>query len=125
MVYRFKRLLSPAVALTAGLLIAGTNLGIVYGLNRYKTELQRQYTVPATEWGRFSGDVWGLQWDICLTVLVFYVLAVVLAPESNGSDKRALQRLAHRKLSQEILTEEETLFWSRILEEVNGDVKAR
>ena len=122
---RFRRLLNPAIALTAGLLIAGTNLGIAYGLNRYKAELQQQYTVPATEWGRFSGDVWGLQWDITLTVLVFYVLAVVLAPESNASDKRALQRLAHRKLSQEILTEEETLFWSRILEEVNGDVKAR
>lgn len=120
---RFSRLLQPGSILAIALLIVGTNLGISYGLNNFKAKLRAEYNVPAEEWEKFSGNVWTMQFDITLTVLVMYALAVLLAPEPQRGERAALRQLAKQKLSQSVLSESETLFWSQVLNEVKNDAE--
>jgi hypothetical protein len=119
MKHRLKKLLEPSSVLGFALCTAGTILGITYGLNHLHFKLSREYNVPIEEWGRFQGDVWAMMPDVLFTTLAFYALAVVLAPDSG--DRAAIRRIARRKLSQPLISQDELEMWSRVMEEAKHD----
>jgi len=121
MINRFRRLLQPSTALIIALALTGTNLGFTYALNAYETDIRRHYDVPSAELQKFEGAVNSLQFDVSLTVAVFTLLGILLAPSNSRDDKEAIRLLARKKLSQDVLTEAELTQWSAVLREVEKD----
>jgi hypothetical protein len=56
---------------------------------------------------------------VVLMLLIGFAAAVLLAPEPEKGDCAALRKLARRKLSGDVLTQDELEFWTRVEREVS------
>jgi len=117
---RFQRLIQPATAVIITCSVVGAVAGFNYALNARFNELRRAYNVPASEWDEYKGEVWMLLPDMTMTVAVFTILGILLAPDTVRGDRARIRELARHKLSQSYLTEAELQQWTSILEEVEG-----
>ncbi|MBD2025253.1 hypothetical protein [Leptolyngbya sp. FACHB-711] len=99
---------------------AAISLGIIIGTNaaigEFRADVADRYEVSQQQWGRFQGYVFSLMPTVLGSTLVFYALSQLLAT-TDEADRRALKQLAERKLASPLLTDEETVFWSRVVEE--------
>lgn len=114
---RFARLISPGFLLTAALLVGSVQLGFAYSLDAYNRYLSRSYEVSRAEWGKFTTDVWGLAPNVTAMVILFFVVGTFAAPEQQQNNRKQLQALARKKLGSAVLTQDELVFWNRVLEE--------
>lgn len=117
---RLKKLIQPSTL--AG--IAGITIGLVVGINasltQFKAETMQRYDISLQQWGRFQGYLFSLMPGTLGATLTFYVLSQLLTPTEKG-DRAALKRIAESKLSQPFLTDEETMFWSKIAQESRNE----
>ncbi|HIK39775.1 hypothetical protein [Thermoleptolyngbya sp. M55_K2018_002] len=120
MIHRFSRLLQPAALLGFALITLAGLAGIEYSLNSHLRELQRGYRVDPNTWQTYSAEVRAIVFpDVVLMPLVGYAAALLLSPEPGKGDRAAVRRLARRKLSGDVLTQDELEFWARVEREVS------
>lgn len=99
---------------------AAITLGIVIGTNAaigtFREDVAAKYEVSQQQWGRFQGYVFSLLPTVLGSTLTFYALSQ-LAAATDEADRRALKRMADRKLASPLISDEEMVFWSRVAEE--------
>jgi hypothetical protein len=100
-------------------------LGIWWGAGHYANYIRTEGSAKITEIERWRGLTQGLVPWTMTTVALALLITWRLMPVPAGSDRDALEKLARAKLSQPLLTEDETQLWTTVLEEVTKHERTR
>lgn len=93
-------------------------LGVWWGAGHYANYIRTEGSGSITEIERWTGLSQGLVPWTMATVSLSLLIAWRLMPVPTGSDRAALEKLAREKLSQPLLTADETQLWATVLDEV-------
>ena len=93
-------------------------LGIWWGAGHYANYIRTEGSGSIQEIERWKGLTQGLVPWTMTTVALALLIAWRLMPVPTGADTAALKQLARQKLSQPLLTDDETNLWTTVLDEV-------